>query len=244
MRAPVLLSNVTRSRIAPLIRAQAVIRGWLVRTRIKLAGPGAMRRINLANDEDLVTCAEAGRVSPLDYFAFEENGKIWWFEFGSLWNWIVRSTTPVNPYTKVPLTTDTRQRLRAIWASRRRRGESIPNEPASLHDRLLYRWNVLCQLFSDHGFVEIHPELFLHFTKLEYLTLFVMFARDIEVVVPASDPFRDRVLGMCRRRTMVSTALEAPMFVLQSVGALIYILTLLPNPYPVIFCLLSALYRC
>ncbi len=221
-----------------------MIRGWLVRKRIALAGPGAMRRTNLANDEDLITCADAGRVSPLNYFAFEENGKTWWFEFGSLWRWVVRSTEPVNPYTKVPLSSETRRRIREVWASRRRRGESIPDEPSSVHDRLLYRWNVLCQLFADHGFVGIHPEMFLHFTKLEYLSLFVLFSRDVEVVIPTSDPFRDRILGLCRRRTMVSTALEGPLFVLQSVGLLLHILTLLPDPYPVVFCLVSALYRC
>lgn len=244
MRSPILLATVARSRIVPLIRAQAMIRGWLVRKRIALAGPGAMRRTNLANDEDLITCADAGRVSPLNYFAFEENGKTWWFEFGSLWRWVVRSTEPVNPYTKVPLSSETRRRIREVWASRRRRGESIPDEPSSVHDRLLYRWNVLCQLFADHGFVGIHPEMFLHFTKLEYLSLFVLFSRDVEVVIPTSDPFRDRILGLCRRRTMVSTALEGPLFVLQSVGLLLHILTLLPDPYPVVFCLVSALYRC
>lgn len=240
MKSPVIWSSTPRSRTAPLIRAQALIRGWLIRTRIALAGPGAMKRTNLANDEDLMTCTEASRVSPLDYVSFEENGKIWWFEFGSLWSWSIRSTEPENPYTKVPLSSDTRRRLREIWASKRRRGEPVPDESMDPQTRLLHRWNVMCQLFADNGFININPAMRLRFTSAEYGTLISLFAQDVEVVLPSWHPFRSRILALCARRFPFESSIVA----LQVVATLLHILMLVRDPYPIVFCVVSSLFRC
>jgi hypothetical protein len=112
----VLWATVHRTRDSKLIRAQALIRGYLVRARLALGGPGVLRRGDLANDEDLATMTETCRIDPEDYFAFEENGKVWAFEFPTIFTWSLRSEVPANPYTKVPLSTETRTRLVRLWS--------------------------------------------------------------------------------------------------------------------------------
>jgi hypothetical protein len=106
-RAPVL--RIDLHRASPVVRLQAVIRGWLLRRRLTLAGPGVLRRKDLVNDEDLFTCESKDRQYPLDYFAFEESGKNYWFNAKDIWSWMTRSVTPLNPYTKTPIPNDARR---------------------------------------------------------------------------------------------------------------------------------------
>jgi hypothetical protein len=80
-----LWAEAHKGNTSGLRKAQGLIRGWLVRRRLRYAGPGVLCRKNLANDEDLETCEESSKEHPFDYFAFEENGKVWWFHFPTLW---------------------------------------------------------------------------------------------------------------------------------------------------------------
>lgn len=240
MKSPMMWVDANKPRTAPIVKAQAWVRGHLLRKRIRLAGPGVLHRENLANDEDLVTCTDKLRVSPLNYFAFEENGKIWWFEFLSLWNWAIRSYEPVNPYTKIRLTTDTRRRLRTMWTLRARNGVPNGNESTNSIERTRHQWNVLCQHFADYGFSGVHPALFHQFTRLELVSMFVLLERDIEVTIPITNPFRERILAVCRRR---SDGAEVGNFSLQCVNSLLYILSLPSDPYILTFSILSAFYR-
>ena len=139
-----------------------------------------------------MTCTAKDRQFPLDYFAFEEAGKVWWFDFDSLWQWVVRS--PVNPYTRTPLTEDTRRRLWAVWAHRSRMSADLPPEPKTLDARLLSRWTVLCRIFADNGFVDVHPGQFHTFTKADFLSMFILLKRDLSVVLPSWDPARARAI--------------------------------------------------
>jgi len=244
MKHPTLWVTVNQPRASPLAKLQGWVRGHLLRKRLALAGPGVLRRVNLANDEDLVTCVDKSRVSPLDYFAFAENGKVWWFEFASLWNWCIRSHEPVNPYTKVPLSVDTRRRLRTMWTTRVRNGLPVGNESITVAERTRYQWNVLCQHFTDYGFAGTHPDTFQDFTRLDLLSMFVLLERDIQVVIPAGHPFRERILSVCRRRSIASDGLHTAHFSLQCANSLLYILSLPPDPYILTFSILSAFYRC
>lgn len=241
-KAPVLWVETHRTRLVPLVRCQALVRGWLLRTRLRLAGPGVLRRATLANDEDLVTCTAKERQHPLDYFAFEEAGKVWWFEFDSLWQWTIRS--PINPYTRTPLTDETRLRLWAVWAHRSRACLEPPSEPKTLEARLAARWTVLCRVFADNGFVEIHPGQFQGFTKADFLSMFVLLKRDLAGVLPVWDPVKARALRFCDRSIRTAYRLSPALYRLQSTYTLLLLLTLHKNPYTMVFSILSALYRC
>lgn len=111
----VLWADANASKTACIIKIQAFVRGGLLRKRLRLNGPGVLYRSGLANDEDLVTCEDKERQDPLTYFAFNENGKVWWFDYATLSNWVYRSNIPLNPYTKVPLDIDTKRRMFQIW---------------------------------------------------------------------------------------------------------------------------------
>ena len=229
----------------PITKVQALFRGWLVRNRLSHAGFGVVSRKGLANDEDIITFNEKERVHPMDYISFEENGKHWWFEFGSLWTWCMRNYTPVNPYTKVPLKAETRKRLRAIWGYKKRNLEPVPLESEVFIDRVRHRLNILTQHFADYGFVEVYPEHFIDFTRNDYKTMFILLHRDIETVIPASDPFRQRIAMLCGNRAFAPNVFQKDtIFILNCLNTLLHIITLYRDPYTITFSILSVLYRC
>jgi hypothetical protein len=176
----ILWSDVHAGRVAKITRFQAIVRGSRLRSFLKLAGPGVLSRQNLANDEDVVTCNEKNKVHPLEYFSFEENGKIWWFEFSTIWTWCMRSLCPTNPYTKTPLDIDIKKRLRIVWRRRLLMHIPLPQEPVMFKERLEGRWNIICQIFREHGFEGVHPNLFIDMTNREYQNMFRMLYNDLD----------------------------------------------------------------
>ena len=243
MRSPVLWSDANRSNVPPILRIQAYARGWLVRRRLSYAGPGVLQRTNLANDEDIVTYADVHRVHPMDFVSFEENGKVWWFEFGSLWTWCMRNRSPVNPYTKVPLTSDTRKRLRVVWGYKRRNKESLPSESQTFDERLEHRLNILVQHFADYGFEGVSVGSLSQFSKIEYVTVFNLFRRDVETLLAESSPFRKRICVLCDHRIQSANGIPSQPYILQSVSLILHILSMYRDPYVLTFSILSALHR-
>ena len=227
-----------------LVRCQARIRGWLVRKRLALAGPGVLSRKDLTNDEELVTCETKERLHPFEYFAFEEAGKVWWFAFPTIWTWCRQSDVPSNPYTKVPLSQDTRRRLREMWSFRHRRNLAVPVESLNPLERLRQRWNILIQTFQDNGFADIHPDEFMRFNGVDCLTMFSLLHQDLLVVLNDRDPHRDAILRYCRRALHSPPALPSGQYILQCSYILMVILSIPKNPYSIVFSVLSAFYRC
>lgn len=242
MKTPTLWVDANRRTIPPITRIQALVRGWLIRRRLSYAGTRVLSRKDLTNDEDIITCEDVKRVHPMNFFSFEENGKTWWFEFGSLWTWCTRNLEPYNPYTKVPLDTDTRKRLRTIWGYKRRHREDLPEESIDPDERLRHRANILIQHFEDYGFAGVGPSFLLHHSRADFHTVFVLLHRDVETVIPASDPFRNRVGAICASRTNPTYSTHS-LYFLNCFSALLYIITLYRDPYTITFSILSALYR-
>ena len=228
--------------VADPTRIQSFIRGWLVRRLIRLAGPGALRRVNLSNEEELVSCDAKNEVSPLEYFAFEENGKIWWFRFDTLWRWCIKTLEPTNPYTRCVLSTDIRRRLREMWALRLRRQMEVPDDPESMDERRVQRWTILCQIFIDNGFTDVTPGHFLRFPKSALIASFRMIKDDVSEMNNATGR---RVTGLCDY--MLSSqhlALAQSVYVLTALRILIRMLILQKEPYGMVFCVMSAFFRC
>lgn len=237
-------ADVNVKKITRLVRAQAVVRGWLVRKYFSLSGPGVLNRANLANDEEIVTGEEKNRQSPYEYFSFKENDKVWWFEFSSLWNWASRSFAPSNPYTKVPLSTETRKRLREMWSFRRRASLKIPEEPDTFSDRLVGRWNMICQTFVDNGFIDVEPRMFLRLSKLNLMTAFQILHDDLRVAMRESNPARSIMMARCNRMAKAAYSTPSPLFMLQSATMFTLLVTEQKDPYSTVFMLMSAFYRC
>lgn len=241
-----LWADVHRSRAFLVARFQAVVRGWLVRRRLGLAGPGVLCRRNVANTEDLETCEEAARVHPFDYFAFVEAGKVWWFSFSTIWRWACRNPNPLNPYTKTPLSAETCGRLRALWRYKRTHEGGVPVEEGSVsyEDRIRFRVHVAVQLFRDHGFGAIPPSTFMDLKRSQWNALFRMIRDDLPTTLPKSQA---DTREMCRRyleyMAESSAGLSKEQYLNQASRVLFLMLLYPKDPYIVAFTVLSALYR-
>lgn len=223
-----------REKDGRVVKCQAIARGWLVRSHLRLAGPGVLKRKDLANDEELVTCEESTRQYPFDYFAFIEGDKTWWFDFGSLWVWSLKSAEPSNPYTKVPLSTETRKRLREMWAMRGRRKLPIPAEPVVPQERINTRWNMLCQTFADNGFTDVTLSQLTRLNKGSHIVMWSFIRDDI----PSARVYANYMLEP--RMTNRNTAT----YIINSVRLLMRIVTIKKESYVDIFNVMSAIYRC
>jgi len=224
----------THNKDQSIVMCQSLARRWLVLHHLRIAGPGVLCRKNLANDEELVSCTEASRQHPLDYFAFEENGKIWWFDFASIWAWSMKSVEPANPYTRTPLTTDIRKRLREMWALRTHRRLPVPPDPIGGEERIRHRWTMLCQIFADNGFTDVSIHQLTALGKLSHITVW-RFLRD------------DCPLAARSCSYMLSSQVMAgniPSYIVNSLRMMIRLLTLQKEPYATVFNVMSAIYRC
>jgi hypothetical protein len=230
--------DANKEKVVALQRIQALVRGWRVRTRLRLAGPCVLRRAGVCNEEDLETCESAARQDPFDYFAFTEGGKVWWFDFATIWKWVRMSIQPVNPYTKVPLDVETKQRLRRMWSARRRAQEPVPVESLVFQDRLRARWTILCQVFNDNALGLFSPEPFLRLTKMQYIHVLRLLRDDLQ----ASCPSR-YALGLIHRCLITAWTLPPTQFILQASYALFAMLLHAKDEYPLAFCVLSAFHR-
>jgi len=223
-----------REKDVRVVKCQALARGWLVRSHLRLAGPGVLKRKGLANDEELVTCEESTRQYPFDYFAFVEGDKTWWFDFGSIWVWSLKSIEPSNPYTKVPLTTETRKRLREMWAMRGRRRLLNPPEPIDPQERMTTRWTMVCQAFVDNGFTDVTLNQLTRLSKASHIAMWSFIRDDI----PSARVYSNFMLEP--RMTHVNT----PTYTINSVRLLTRIVTVKKDPYIDVFNVMSAIYRC
>jgi len=240
-KSPRLWVDVMSVKATKLPKAQAMIRGYLVRIRLKNAGPGVLKRSVIVNDEDCVTYTDKNKVHPFDYFAFEEGGKIWFFEFSTIWDWCRRSFRPTNPYTKSQLTIETKSRLREIWRYRDKYKHPIPPESNLFSERLMCRWNSVCQVIHDHGFDNIHPNLFIDFGPREYYHFFQIL-KD-EILKKKMNPYEMKLVSYCNtgvHLSSVGTYYQSSLF---SLLMLMRMLTLCHQPYEFIFRVVSALYR-
>ena len=96
-------------------KIQKTWRMYMVRNMLVLLG-NTLKQKEYSNTEDLFTFNDA----PIfDTFEFCENGKNWWFDVRTIYDWTYRSQEPTNPYTKELLTIDTRKRLRELISLRK-----------------------------------------------------------------------------------------------------------------------------
>jgi len=240
VRSPRLWAVVVKDRAAPLVHFQAIFRGWKLRRYLALCGPGVLRRGNCVNDEELVTLESKERQHPFDYVGLEEAGKVWWFDFCTLWDWSTRSIEPTNPYTQVLLSREVKHRLKKLWVYRRKKGMSMPSESSTLTaDRIFRRWTTVCQIFRFYGFEDVHPNMFVDLSKENMVAMFRFLAVDM------NDMRRrpHRALVYCTRGLQSARHLTPNSYIMTSLNALVFML-MDTDAYDFVFMVLSALYRC
>lgn len=181
MKRPRLWYEVNTWVVRAIVRVQAVWRGYSVRTRLALAGPGVLRRADCHNDDELTTCVSKTRQHPLDYFGFLENGTLYWFDQRTILQWAHSNQYVLNPYTRQPLSKDTLRRLREL--SHKRSCSKTPLYhsssviPRILSDRRDMRWLRVCQILQEN---DIRTLRFEHFASMspEQIEYFLNFLRE------------------------------------------------------------------
>jgi len=231
-----------------VIRIQKIWRGYSLRKWIKLAGPGALRRSMCHNDEELVTFDDKQSVSPLDYFAFEEAGKVYWFDVRSIIQNSIDKIHPANPYTREPLSIDTRQRLRKLAILRDRRNLKNLHEENRTAERLLFiNWVAVCQIIEENGFPDMSPMFFIALNRTQLYIFAGMIKQDLiawasEHTNPQSR--RKRYIPWMRRiegEHMSGTNVNLLSYI--TAKCLLAMLNDYPEPYPLCFIIMSALHR-
>lgn len=149
-----------------VILIQKIWRGYIIRKYLSLCGPGVLKRKACLNDDELVTLESKDRYYPLDYFSFDEADKLYWFDIRSLYQYIRNLRKPINPYTRQPITLETRRRLRELCMMRKRRNMFNLHQappPMELQQTTDMKWLDLCQILEENGFEEIN---YLYFSSL------------------------------------------------------------------------------
>jgi hypothetical protein len=163
------------------IMIQKVWRGYSVRNWIRLAGPGAINRTKCHNDEELFTLDGKMSVSPFSYFAFDEAGKIYWFDIRSLSQHCLKTMT--NPYTRQPLTIENRKRLRKLSIMRHRRKLPYIHESSQqtdINQVITEIWTSISQIIEENGFFDVNPRTFSSLNRSQLYVFLLMISNDLK----------------------------------------------------------------
>ena len=174
------LWSVVNSADRHAIVIQKMWRGWIVRHMLRLAGSGVLKRSVCHNGEDVVTFES--NVHPFDYFSFEEEKFIYWFDAKTLYQITISNAKPLNPYTRKELSLETRQRLKEFTTHRKFRNREMFHEPRYLADRdklLFMYWISICQSLEENLFIELNPSMFLLLNQAQLWTFVGLLRHDL-----------------------------------------------------------------
>lgn len=181
VKRPRLWHEVNQAIKQRVVRIQALWRGYALRNQLELAGSGVLKRSGCTNDEDLMTCVSKTRQHPLEYFAFVENGCIYWFDIRSILQWTHTNQHATNPYTRQRLSADTLMRLREITHIRALHKLPMYHNatfvPRTMPGRRDLRWLRVCQVLHEHNIHTLRHE---HFAAMsaQHMELFIGFLRE------------------------------------------------------------------
>jgi len=168
MRTKRVRSWITSGALRGITKFQAIIRGGNVRAYNQLAGPGVIDRRVCNNDSDVVSCEDKCDVHPSNYFSVEEEGKVWWFDQRTIFQWSQKDLEIQNPYTRTRFSKEDTCRLRRIVRYRKRLRKPLYHEGqptlVSTIEMRDNRWLRVCQILREFDF-PIHHE---HFISLSY----------------------------------------------------------------------------
>jgi hypothetical protein len=145
-----------------ITKIQKLWRGWIVRYMLSLAGPGVLKKSLRHNEEDVITYEQF--VRPIDYFAFEEDGKVFWFDIRSIFQMSIAELEPINPYTRCKLTLDTRKRIKECVFHRGFRNLPLFHDTMYLKNQehlFAMRWMLISQMLEESLSIDVNPMFFI-----------------------------------------------------------------------------------
>lgn len=225
-------------------------KGYFVRKQLGLAGPGVFKRSLCNNTDELVSLDPITTVKTVDYFGFEENGKVYGFDVRTILDSLHRSLVPINPYTRQPLKLEDRKRLREIYSYRIRSKLENTYENNGLKTQeiiLINRWTQIAQIAEENGFFNIPLPLFLGLNKSQLHIFLSMIHNDLKTwAAEHKPPHSKRFLyvfwtnNVLKKFATVHSTIEYSFFVSSILLSILYDSV---EPYNICFIIMSALYR-
>jgi hypothetical protein len=229
---------------------QKLWRGYSIRSWLNLAGRGVLNRSVCHNEEEIVTFDDKKSVYPLDYFAFEEANKVYWFDIRSMIQNSINKLHPVNPYTREPLSIDTRKRLRKLSIKRIYCGlRNIHTDlsPLSADELINVIWVNVCQIIEENGFFDVSPVYFTCLNRSQIYVFLQLVYKDL--VAWAAEHTsrysrRKRYPGWIQDIKSEYTRGESDrMLNYMTAKCVLSLLNDAIDPYPLCFIVMSALHR-
>ena len=222
-------------------------RGYAVRIRLTRAGPGVLKRSLCHNEEELVTMDSKDKYNPFDFFSFQEGDKVWWFDVRSIIACLNSSIIPLNPYTRQPLSLETRQRLRTVYNHRIFNRLRISHSPQThtLEEIVDSNWLKICQVLQENGFEDADPRMFARLSKSDLLIILGFLVVDMRILAedhPKSSR-RHRYYAILKRERDLSFAKSYQTVQLQVSNLIVHIMNDMIEVYPFCFLVVSAIYR-
>jgi hypothetical protein len=225
-----------------LVKIQALWKGYSLRNRLKQAGTGVLKRSLCHNEEDFVSLDPIAKLDPRAYFSFEEDGKLWAFNVYGLARILLHDTQPKNPYTRTPLSHETRRRLRKYFFYLvRHRDPDIFKvyRPEIIECKL----NLITQTLHENGFEEFRPEYLYTCTNDQAYVIRAILLHDMRAFA-----FKNPNLRIYRYCSLLNSRTFMPYS--NPVVTLIHILSLIlantcsaSEEYEICFLLMSALFK-
>ena len=180
--------------IPKVILIQKIWRGFNIRNRISDCGPGVLKRSLCHNDEEMITMESKDRQYPLNYFSFEEGGKVFWFEVDSIAKCVFDKMGSMNPYTRQPITLETRRRLRRVCF---RLKLPRPTNVSKI-------WIHVCQILEENGFEEMNPMIFESLNKTQFYVFLSLLKTDLEAISAETPNHKARLLSLVAIRHLMN----------------------------------------
>lgn len=222
-------------------KIQALWRGYDTRNILKRAGPGVLKRSICHNEEELVSLEPISKLHPFSYISFEEDGKIWAFDIQSIFKILIYNIVIQNPYTRTPISNETRRRLRDYFFFTTRRKICPIQAPQS--ELIMVRLNLLTQIIHENGFHDFKPEYLSSLSKEQANVMRALLLYDMRGLV--SKQFIHRRYHYCallNSRTFMVTS--HPRIALITILSMILTdVRNLTQEYEICFLIMSALYR-
>jgi hypothetical protein len=232
-----------------VILISKIWKGYIVRKCLKRAGSGVLNRSVCNNADEIMSFEPISKVHPLDYFGFEENGKVYGFHICTILDIFNRAHNPQNPYTREVINMETRKRVREIYGFRIRSKLPTYHEDARLigaDNVLSNRWLQVSQIIEENGFYNLNPNLFLGLNKSQLYIFLNMILNDMKSWAAEHNNNSRRFLYCFWIRKILNKHSSSQTVQEYSFYVSTILLTILYNtiePYTISFIIMSSLYR-
>jgi len=219
-----------------VLMIQKIWRGYYIRNWIKQAGLGCLKRSLCHNEEELVSLEPISKIYPLDFFSFEDGGKLWCFDIKNLASITFTKRNPTNPYTRQLLQLDTRRRLRRMCQRKCINLKSLEINGG---------WINICQILEENGFEDINPLIFETMNKTQFTIFLQLLKTDLEAL-SAEQPrntTRQKLFIMTKHILKKYTPFVNQNDAYRKTLSFLHILLQTPNPYPLCFAIVGSLSR-